>query len=34
MMLTSAHWIAPDGERFGCEGHPRAAIIRHLVANG
>jgi hypothetical protein len=23
-----------EGDRFGCEGHARAAIIRHLVANG
>jgi len=23
-----------EGERFGCEGHARAAIIRHLVTNG
>jgi hypothetical protein len=71
MMLTPAHWIAPDGERFdvrtshiaaviadpdrfgvteawlravyaehgegdrfGCEGHARAAIIRYLVTAG
>jgi hypothetical protein len=34
MTLTPAHWIAPDGERFGCEGRARAVIIRHLVTNG
>ena len=34
MTLTPAHWIAPDGERLGCEGYARAVIIRHLVTNG
>ena len=34
MTLPTAHWIAPDGERLGCEGYARAVIIRHLVTNG